>query len=161
MKKGLVSVLSMATGIVLGAIAIDKVKEKTLEHKQSGQDRYKAYYNMLNQWIELKQKGIPLERYFNEYGYQSIAIYGMGEMGNRLYEELKDTNIEVKYAVDQNTDCTDLELKVVDKDSISEKADVMVVTAVYAYQEIEEELQSKVTFPIVALDDIIYELNLE
>ena len=113
---------------------------------------------MLNQWLALKQEGKSLETYFLENGYKTIAIYGMGEMGNRLYDELKGTSIKVKYAVDQNVNGTYSDIKVVDKDEEFEDVDVMVVTAVFAYCEIEEEVGSKVSFPIISLEDVVFEV---
>ena len=113
---------------------------------------------MLNQWLVLKQEGKSLEQYFIENGYKTVAIYGMGEMGNRLYDELKDSSIEVKYAVDQNAASTYSELEVFEKEDAFEDVDVMVVTAIFAFDEIEEEIGDKIKFPIISLEDVVYEI---
>jgi len=113
---------------------------------------------MLNQWLMLKQEGKSLEKYFIDNGYKTVAIYGMGEMGNRLYDELKNsTEVTVKYAVDQNAASTYAEIDVIDKDDEYEDADVMVVTATFAFDDISEELSEKVEFPIVSLEDVVFE----
>ena len=36
--------------------------------------------------------------------------------------------------------------------------DVMVVTAIYYYQDIEEKMSKKVDFPIISLEDVVYGL---
>lgn len=158
MNKGTVAVLSAIVGAAAGAAGANYLGQKTIAQKTEKVDKFKGYYNMLNQWLMLKQEGKSLEKYFTDNGYKTIAIYGMGEMGNRLYDELKSsTEVEIKYAVDQNAASTYAEIDVVDKDEDYEDVDVMVVTATFAFDEISEELSEKVEFPVVSLEDVVYE----
>ena len=46
----------------------------------------------------------------------------------------------------------------VEKESNLEEADVMVVTAIYAFDAIEEEMEAIVDFPVVSLEDVVYEV---
>ena len=79
-------------------------------------------------------------------------------MGNRLYDELKNsTEVTMKYAVDQNAASAYAEIEVIDKDEDYEDVDVMVVTATFAFDEISEELSEKVNFPVVCLEDVVFE----
>ena len=96
MKKGLLTVLGTVLGAVAGGAAIGNIEGRKIKSQEKEVEKYRAYYNMLNQWMVLKQEGKSLEKYFIDNGYKTVAIYGMGEMGNRLYEELKGTSIEVK-----------------------------------------------------------------
>lgn len=158
MRKGFLATISAIAGMTVGAATIGKIQEKAIRSNEKDIDKFRSYYNMLNQWLLIKQEGRSLKEYFIKNGYKTLVIYGMGEMGNRLYEELKDTDIEVKYAIDKEADSVYSELKVVEKDSHLETADVMVVTAIYAYDEIEEEMETKIDFPIISLEEVIYEL---
>lgn len=157
MKKGTIAVLAGILGAAAGAAGSGYLGNKQIQQKSGKVDKFKGYYNMLNQWLILKQEGKSLDEYFKKNNYKTVAIYGMGEMGNRLYDELKDSDIEVKYAVDQNAASTYSELEVVDKDDCFDDVDVMVVTATFAFDEIEEEISSKCSFPLVSLDDVVYE----
>ncbi len=157
MKKGGVAVLSTLIGAVAGAAAVGKVQGKTINQKAEKVDKFKGYYNMLNQWLVIKQEGKSLEKYFTDNGYKTIAIYGMGEMGNRLYDELKGTSVTVKYAVDKNAASTYSELDVIDPEDDYEEVDAIVVSAIFAFDEIEEMLSDKVDFPVVSLEDVVYE----
>lgn len=157
MKKGGVAVLSTLIGAVAGAAAVGKVQGKTINQKAEKVDKFKGYYNMLNQWLAIKQEGKSLEKYFTDNGYKTIAIYGMGEMGNRLYDELKGTSVTVKYAVDKNAASTYSELDVIDPEDDYEEVDAIVVSAIFAFDEIEEMLSDKVDFPVVSLEDVVYE----
>ena len=113
---------------------------------------------MLNQWLLLKQEGKSLEKYFAENGYKTIAIYGMGEMGNRLYDELKNSSVvEIKYAIDKNAAGTYSELEVFDPDDEMTEVDAVIVTAIFAFDEIEDELSEKIQCPIISLEDVVYE----
>lgn len=158
MKKGTVAVLSTIIGAVAGAAGSGYLGNKQVNLKSEKVDKFKGYYNMLNQWLILKQEGKNLSEYFTSNGYKTIAIYGMGEMGNRLYDELKDSDIEVKYAVDKNAASTYSELEVIDLEDDFEPVDAMIVTATFAYDKIEEDLGGKIDFPIISLEDVVYEI---
>ncbi len=158
MKKGMVSVLSLVTGAAAGAAAIGRMRGKTIEQKAKKVDKFKSYYNMLNQWLILKQEGKTLEKYFTDNNYKTIAIYGMGEMGNRLYDELKGTGVEVKYAIDKNAASTYSELDVIDPEEEFENVDVVVVSAIFDFDAIEEIVSEKIDCPVVSLEDVVYEV---
>lgn len=159
MKKGTIAVLSSVFGVVTGTIGSNYLKSKTTNSKVEKVDKFKRYYHMLNQWLMLKQENKSLEKYFVDNGYKSIAIYGMGEMGVRLFEELKDSNIEIKYAIDKNGGYNyfDLEVYSLDECEYDNEVDAIIVSAIFAFDEIQNELSDKVTCPIIGLDDIIYE----
>lgn len=158
MKKGVIAVLSSVAGAVAGAAVTGSIQGKSIEEKAEKVDKFKSYYNMLNQWLMLRQEGKTLEQYFLDNNYKTIAIYGMGEMGNRLYDELKGTQIQVKYGVDKKADSTYAEIEVIEMDEDMEAVDAVVVTAVFAFEEIESRLQEKVDWPIVSLEDVVYEV---
>lgn len=157
MKKGMVNVLSTILGATVGAVVAKKIAGKKVEEKMGKIDKFKRYYNMLNQWLILKQEGQSLEKYFTDNGYKTLAIYGMGEMGNRLYEELKNTSIEIKYAIDKNASGKYADIDVKDLEDELEVVDVVVVSAIFVYGEIVEELGSVIDFPIISLEDVVYE----
>ena len=159
MKKGSVAVLSALLGAAAGAAGNNVLSQKKIDQKTEKVDKFKGYYNMLNQWLLLKQEGKSLEKYFTDNGYKSIAIYGMGEMGNRLYDELKNSKVvEVKYAIDKNAAATYSELDIVDVDDEMDEVDAVVVSAIFAFDEIEEDLGAKVDCPVVSLEDVVYEV---
>ena len=82
----------------------------------------------------------------------------MGEIGNRLYEELKNSRIEIKYAIDKNViiEYDDLEIK--ELSNSMEQADVVVVTAIFAFDEIKKSIEDKFQCDIISLEDVIFEL---
>ena len=60
--------------------------------------------------------------------------------------------------VDNNAASTYSELDVIDPDDAKyEKVDAIIVTATFAFDDIEEKLAEKVDFPIISLEDVVYE----
>lgn len=158
MKKGCVAILSTVLGAVAGAATSKVISDKTINQKAEKVDKFKSYYNMLNQWLMIKQEGKSLESWFIENEYKTVAIYGMGEMGNRLYDELKNTSISVQYGIDKNAGATYSDLEVRSLDDCLDEVDVVIVTAIFAFDEIEEEIGDIILAPIVSLEDVVYEL---
>ena len=145
-----VGILSLISGIAVG-YSIGKTNSSEEEMK----NKMLKYYVTLNNWIGKKQKNINLSSYFEKMGYNSVAIYGMKEVGERLYEELKDTKTEVKYAVDQNAESIYADIDVYSPDDDLPEVDVIVVTATYYYISILNNIKDKISCPIISLDDVI------
>lgn len=158
MKKGIVAMFSGLLGATVGAVVAGNVQGKTIEKKSEKVDKFKAYYNLLNQWLSLRQEGKTLEKYFADNNIKTIAIYGMGELGNRLFDELKNSTVTVKYAIDKNAESTYSEIEVIDPENDFEPVDAIIVTAVFAYDKIEEMLREKTDIQILSLEDVVYEV---
>lgn len=158
MKKSVATTLAMLSGAAAGAFSVSALSKKIIEKKEGKINKFKKYYDMLNQWMIIKQEGKSLENYFINNGYHSIAIYGMGEMGNRLYEDLKGTKITVKYAIDKEAGLTYAEVETREITDTLPTVDAIVVTAVFAFDEIEESLKKTCDYPIISLQDVIYDL---
>ncbi len=154
MKKGNIigTILGVATGIAINRIV---VSNKLME-KDKKIEKFKAYYNLLNKWLSIKQEGKTLEKYFIEQNYRTIAIYGMGELGKRLYEDLRNSCVVVNYAIDKNIVETASGLLIVKPESKLKAVDAIVITSIFDYEAVEEDLGSKTEGHIVSLEDVIY-----
>lgn len=157
MKKG-IAILSTIIGVGLGVSTSGYLVGKEVKKKNAKVDKFRTYYNMLNQWLALKQENRNLSEYFNGNNYKTIAIYGMGEIGTRLFAELKDSDIEVVCAIDKDVSNTYTELNVIDPEDSIPEVDVIVVTAAFAFEEIVGNLKNKINVPIVSIEDVLYEI---
>ena len=101
MKKVAIAVLLMITGCAVGAGIAATILTKKIDKKSDFCSKMSEFYRVLVQWLIHKQEGKNLSEYFERNEYKTIAIYGMKELGERLYNELKDTNIKVAYAIDK------------------------------------------------------------
>lgn len=157
MKKGFIAVLSTIIGAMAGGVGVFCLKEKQIQLKNKKVDKFKDYYHLLNQWLIHKQEGKCLEQYFIDNNYKSIAIYGMGEVGNRLYNELKDSKINVLYAIDESSWSAYSDIRIINIDDYKE-VDVIVVSAIFDFDNIIKEISEKVNCPIISLEDVVYDL---
>lgn len=158
MKKHTVigSIMGIITGSIGGMILTTHLNNISIKEKNSKINKYRSYYEILNQWLILKQEGKSLEKYFLDNEYKNIAIYGMGELGNRLYDELKDSNIKVKYAMDSNYSGQYTELDIKELEDDLPEVDIIVVTAIFAFDEIENNLKSVTDCNIISLENAVY-----
>jgi len=114
-------------------------------------------FQIMNRWMELKQKDIHIGEYLQKKGYQHIAIYGMSFIGRRLYEELSK-NLVIEYAIDQNAEniCTDIYICLPNDDL--KEVDAIIVTAVMCFNEVKGMLHKKIKSPVLSIENIIDEI---
>lgn len=158
MKKGISTLLGMAAGAAAGGIAAGTTSSKKIKEMAEVQAKVHELYMAFDQWLQNRQQGKTLVEYFTKNGYKTVAVYGMKELGERLCDELKGSDITVSYAIDQNADAIYADVDVVTPDEELAPVDVIVVTAITYFDEIEEKLCEKVDCPIVSLEDILYEV---
>lgn len=159
MKKGMgaiLSVLSGAAGATIGAGITVKKFNKKVDWYEKRVDKFKSYFDVTNEWIRLKNQGKNLAEYFQKNGWSHIAIYGMGELGNRLLEELKNSDIVVEYAIDKHAEKEYAEINILEVEEELPIVDVIVITPIYVYDEVEELLAEKMNCPIVSIEDVVY-----
>lgn len=158
MKKGIITVISGIAGVIAGAGAVAKVLGKSLSKTNNLSDKHLALFLMMNQWVKVKQEGKKLSEYFETNGYKKIAIYGMSYAGETLLDELRESEIEVVYGIDNRADSIYLDLDIVTMEDTFEEVDAVVVTAITYYEEIAEKMEKKLECPIISLEDILYEV---
>lgn len=158
MKKGIIATISTVLGAAAGAVAVGKVASEATSKSKQMSDKHLALYLMMNRWVEVKQEGKSLVDYFKKNNYKTVAIYGMNYVGERLLDELKDSEVTVKYGIDQRADeiYTDIDL-ITMNDELPE-VEAIVVTPIFFFDEIQDKLSDKVDCPIISLEDILYEL---
>lgn len=159
MKKVSIALLAGMTGAFIGGYW-KKIYYNISRLEDPAVNRLNSYYDTLNGWLCFRQQGKKMEDYLLQFGYKKIAIYALGAIGVRLYYELKDTNIQVAYAIDQNTDTHIEDLKVVSKKDKLENVDAVIVSIGFAYENIIKELGQKIDCPILSLQKLVYEIAL-
>lgn len=158
MKKLTLALVSTLGGAAVATVAVKKVTGKSTKLQQNLSEKHLVMFLMMNQWVTVKQDGKNLADYFEEMGYKTIAIYGMSYVGERLWEELKGSEIEVKYGIDQNADFIETDMEIVTMDDKLESVDAVIVTPIFFFDEIKEKLSKKIDCPIISLEDVIYKV---
>lgn len=158
-KMILSSTLGTIIGAVGGSVMIGKAASKNVDKWKIMSDKHLALFLLMNEWMKAKHDGKHIKDYFENNDYKSIAIYGLSYVGERLLDELKDCGIKVKYAIDKNADSLNTDIDVYLPDEELPDADVIVVTAIYFFDEIYNNLIDKVSCPIVSFEDVLYEIE--
>ena len=159
MKKEIITgVVSVIGGVVAGAVVTGTKLKKQVDKKQTLADKHLALYLMMNQWVKVKLYGKKLSDYFEREGYHEIAIYGMHFAGETLVEELSGSNVHIKYGIDQNAERMYADFDLVTPDGEMEEVDVVVVTPITYFDEIQTLLKEKIDCPIISLEDILYQV---
>ncbi|SHI69795.1 NAD-dependent epimerase/dehydratase family protein [Pseudobutyrivibrio xylanivorans] len=147
---------------------VEKYFEKTdsfLDEKNVKRTKSKLqeFYDVLIKWIGLKQKKQEIGEFLKHNGFDTVAIYGMKELGKTLYNDLKLCGMTIPYCIDARVDdvCKDVATTVITPDEYSDACDVdvVIVTAIHYYEDIFLQLwKKKKDIPILSLEFIIDEM---
>lgn len=116
--------------------------------------KYWQYYDVLNRWMKQRERGISIEDNLRQRGIKEIAIYGMGDIGKHLQEELAGTDIVIKYAVDRSFYAMS-SLDIYEPESDLPKVDAVIVTPVFDYENIRKSLTARMDCQILSISDVI------
>ncbi len=113
-------------------------------------------YEFMNRWMMLKQRGIEISTFFSEKGIDTVAIYGIRHMGERLYDELKESEVDVKYVIDRNPIELDGKVQVRHPDEELEPVDAVVITPILDFLEIKDKLSDKLDCLMFFIEDVLF-----
>lgn len=153
-----VKMISLAVcGFTVGILQARRAAAKRIREERNGREKNLCLYRFTNEWLAMKQKNKDLSKYFKDRGYHSIAIYGMGYLGERLVDELDHTGIGVSYAIDRSKKGGYAGVAIKDIDGELPAVDAVVVTPIYDFWEIKRNLAGVFECPVISLEDIVFE----
>ena len=158
MKKGGLAILTTLTGLIVGAICVGNKMNRIVEEKEINSEKFRIMYQMMERWMRIKQSNESLDKYFKIYGYKKIAIYGMGDIGKLLLNEIQDSDVQIEFGIDKNNKVS-AEIEIFKPEDDLPEVDAIIVTAIAYFDEIEKILSKKMTCPIISLEDIVYEME--
>lgn len=120
-------------------------------------EKYRCYYNIDELWKRITDDMIY--NFLIHRGIKKLAVYGMGIYGKKLYLSIRGRDIEVKYGIDQRTDIEIEDLLILNLSSTMEKVDVIIVTAVFDYENIRRKISGKVPYPCISLYELLKEIQ--
>ncbi len=142
--------------IIIGMLLMDVIisSQKKDEVYRKGIKKWQHYFQLFNMWLDMKQQGKEIISYMLQKGYRNVAIYGMSDVGNRLYSELIDSEVNVVCVIDKRkTVLGDFNL-IAPTDNIP-NVDVIIVCAEISYCKIKKNLESKTDCPIITLSGLL------
>ncbi len=154
-------VLCLLAGLFTGMNIADRYNRPMYEAAVKSSDRFQEYYMIMNQWLIAKQSDCSILDFFHDRGYRNIAIYGLTELGNRLYDELKSSDVNVVCAVDAGLfTCPYPELKLFrlsdfELSDESKEIDAIIVTPTFAFDSIKNQLSEYISADIIPIWSIL------
>lgn len=116
------------------------------------------YKNIYSEWLTLKQAGLNVADYLYKNGFYKIAIYGYGELGCSLINELKGSVIEIACIIDKKTKYPYSGIDVVLPERFDMNVDLVIVTALTHYNSICSQMKSITKSKICSLENILEDM---
>lgn len=118
-------------------------------------ERYRCYWIVLHQWMLLRENGISIGEYLYQKGIRKVAIYGMGMLGLHLVKELENSPLEILCGIDRAAEELHQTFPLVTPGEPIGEVDAIIVTPVYAFDEIYTILQTKYHSKILSLMELV------
>ncbi len=147
--------LIFGTGVWAGAFLSYRLLRETVFARKEELENCKRQFFLLKRWL-MQEKGMDkLRGYLTENGVKRAAIYGMEHLGQCMAHKLRDPDcgLEALYGID--ADKVSSEIEIYRPEDPMPEADLVIVTALPAYESVKEGLQKKFSCPIVSLEEII------
>lgn len=132
--------------------AKDFLDRKAMELENEAQ-KFKLFYHVLTRWM-LNGENCIADKLAKK-NVSTYVVYGYAELGKILRKQLEPEGFELLYIFDQKmTDATD-GIKIYKPQAGLPDADIIIVTAVYYYEEIRKELSKMGYQHICSLQDLL------
>ncbi len=121
---------------------------------------YNGWFMFLLSWYDVREDGINVREYFDANHFYNIAVYGAGEIGRRVINDFLKCGVRITCCIDRMLLDTYCGVPcILPGQAQKEVLDVIVVTPVDFYDEIEKSLMdSGVSCPVISVDEIYVEL---
>lgn len=132
-----------------------------IERSYRQTEKFKIFFDLITVWFTGYMMDKNIANWVLENGYKTIAIYGMGALGELTYLNLRNNGmVRIKYGLDRRTDIKVNGLDVHNLNDNLECVDLIIVTAITSYEEIEKEIKERIEFEckIVSLRHLLEEM---
>ncbi|MCR5249103.1 MAG: hypothetical protein K6E50_00700 [Lachnospiraceae bacterium] len=117
----------------------------------------------LKRWLEAKNRDRSFADYLKECGYLRVGIFDAGEIGRILYDEIKNSGVEVCWFVDKNAEgIAELDgkpVRLMRRVFELPSVDIVIISPIYDYEAVTGFLaEHDPTICTLSLKDAAYEL---
>ncbi len=130
---------------------IDLFFEPYLEFINTGSD-----CSLYNQWGKIYKTGKSIGYFLSEKGYRRVAVYGHGELTERLVHELEISDIKVEYLLYSNITVRDANIPIYNIDMDFPDVDLIIVTDTARYLEIENIICKRKLIEVISIHELLY-----
>lgn len=154
----LIDVIGIVFGIVLSYRILEKRYKKKYKEIMRLSDKHLEMFLVMDRWFQNELSGKKIATYLKENNFYNITIYGMGYIGMSLFDYLTKEGFEINNLIDQkkNKSVNGIRIRTINEEYVS--TDVIIVTAIYYFEELEDKLKEKFREPILSFADIVYKI---
>lgn len=134
----------------------DCIDKELLKDNNNKNDKFIRYYNLLNQWMYLKENNKNITDYLKENDILKVAVYGYGDLGKHLVKEIENSELEIIYIIDKQKEISS-KWKVKEPDDNFDPVDAVIVTAFMDYEEILNNIKKKLKCPVISIEELVLE----
>lgn len=138
---------------LLGGVICKYFEDKVSGEKEAAIERNNLFIQTLDRWMTLRDNGISIEQYLKKLNCKKVAIYGLGVIGNHLYEELRRTEIEI-VGIDRADIYNNYQMPIYKPGGCFEDIDLIIVTP-SGYKKIFQELSENYNGEIVSFQQLL------
>lgn len=118
-------------------------------------DKNREITGLYERWMRLKTRSGGVFTFIRDNEFKKVAVYGMGTLGRSLCDELAYNGIEIVYIMDRDKNVRYREYPCYTMQDELPEADVIIITPITSFEEIQAGLAKQVDCPLLSLDDII------
>lgn len=115
-------------------------------------------WRVFEKWLLLEEQNIGVSEWFEKRQIQQISIYGYGYLGKHLLHELILSGRKINYIFDRNEKVNNKNVPVFHTLKNLPEVEIIVVTAVSSFEEIQCDLQQHTSAEIISLETILDDL---
>lgn len=144
---------------------LEQWRKKKKEMEVERANKLGGIQRIFKDWTYLENQNISVADFLGKQGIARIAIYGLEYIGGRLFNELRDTDVDVVCGIDQMADRMFMEglpiVKFEDARTVEymQQVDAIVITASISFQKIKKMIEERYSdIKIFSVEEMIREL---
>lgn len=136
-------------------VQLRQAMQRGMEIRLKEQDRLKTIVGVYDAWLAAGYSSVV--NALKHAGFHKVAIYGMGKIGLRLYQEIRG-GVEVKCFIDRNAAYIKNDMPVYTLEQDIPPVDFVIITLTDREKRILNEVSSKLQVPAKNIQDLILTL---
>lgn len=136
------------------------ITKQELEREKAGVKRMGGLLALANRIIRANSQGKTISKTIEERGITSVAIYGMGEIGERIMEDiLLNSSVRLLYGIDIKAAELYMAVPVYTLQQAAgiEKPDLIILTVSGSNNSLRKEIQEKMSCEVMTIGELLCE----
>lgn len=150
-----IAIIAFFIGYMLAKYNAEKNFAEIIKKEKTKSARYLFDMSIDLLMIARFVSGVEFDKMLRVHNYKRVAIYGAANVGKCLYHFLAFSEIGVACFIDKKKFGELLyNIPICDLDNIDSNIDAIIVTPLTYFDEIYDELKTKIDCPIIPITDI-------